>query len=56
MANTNQSDINKAAKKILQGMERIERFINNYRPMISDKDIEDMQNKIKTISNELQKK
>lgn len=49
MINSNQADIDNAAKKILKGMERIERFINNYSSLVSDKDLEDMKNKIKVI-------
>ncbi|MEM8325676.1 hypothetical protein Q4S25_20700, partial [Morganella morganii] len=36
--NTNQSDIDKAAAKIIKGMERINRFADNYTAYLSEKD------------------
>lgn len=50
--NINQSDIDKAAAKIIKGMERINRFADNYTAYLSEKD------KIQLIrlTEELQKK
>ncbi|MEQ5123107.1 hypothetical protein [Morganella morganii] len=36
--NTNQHDIDKAAEKIIKGMERINRFADKYTTYLSEKD------------------
>lgn len=54
MINTNRDDIDKAAKKILTGMKRIDSFVNQYSSLISDKDYAEMKNMIEAIHNKLQ--
>lgn len=50
--NTNQSDIDKAAAKIIKGMERINRFADNYAAYLSEKD----KMQLIRLTEELQKK
>ena len=55
MINTNRDDIDKAAKKILTGMKRIDRFINQYSSLVSDKDYAEMKSMIEVIHNKLRR-
>ena len=50
--NTNQDDINKAAKKIILGMERVHRFIDNYNSHLTEED----KFVLRQLTNELNRK
>lgn len=51
--NTNQSDIDKAAKKIIAGMERIHRFVDKYQSYLSKEDTEILARLVKELDQKL---
>ncbi|PHM37990.1 hypothetical protein Xmau_03672 [Xenorhabdus mauleonii] len=51
--NTNRDDINKAAGKILLGFKRINRFVDNYLPYLSEKDKKAIKDQINLLNDKL---